>query len=124
MESVDVFGGVDGFDDFLLADVAGEGELDDESVDVGVGVEGGDLVEECLLGDVVFEADERGFESALLAGFYFVGYVGFGAAVVSDEDGGEVGALFAVGEHLLDLGGDFGFYLVGDFFSVDECHFF
>lgn len=46
VEAVDVFVGVDGGGDGVLDDVGGEGELDEDSVDFGVGVQFGDFREE------------------------------------------------------------------------------
>ena len=81
----------------------GQGELYYKSVNIGVGIERVDGAEEFVLGYVVLVAYECGFESAHFAGFNLVGYICLGAAVVSDEDGGEVGALFAVGEQAFCL---------------------
>ena len=67
VESVDVFAVVDGFDSFLLVDVARQGELYDESVGPGVVVEAPDGFEQFGFGDVGIEADERGAETATLA---------------------------------------------------------
>ena len=122
VETVDILAIVDSLDDFLFGDVAGQGELHDEAVDVGVGVEAFDGFEELLLGDVVFETNERRFEAAGLAGLHLVGHVGLGAAVVAHEDGSEVGAFFAAGHHLGHFGRNLFLYVVGGLFAVNECH--
>ena len=93
MEAVHVLAIVDGFDDFLLADVLREGQLDDESIYRRVAVEPVNLLQELCLGDVVLEAEQRALEAAGFAGEHFVANVGLASAVVSDEDGGQVGAL-------------------------------
>ena len=120
VESVNVLAVVDGLDDFLAVDVAGEGQLDDEAVDASIVVELVDFAEEFGFADGVFETDEGTFKSAGFAGEYFIANVGFAAAVVAHKDGGEVGTLMACGHEGFDLLCDFGFDLGGCGFAVDE----
>lgn len=58
METVDVFLRVYGFDNLLLVDMTGKGELDNETVDFGVFVELIDFREELLFGDVILKPYE------------------------------------------------------------------
>ena len=122
MKSVDILAVVDSLDELLLGDVARQGELHYEAVDLGVFVELLYLLEQALLGDIVLKADEGGGEAAYLAGFHFVGYIGLAASVVAHEDGGKVGTPAPFGQHLLyfgcDLLLDLGCYLL----SVDKLH--
>ena len=71
VEAVDILPEVDCLDNFLLGDVRREGKLHDEAVDLRVAVEPVYGVEQCLLVDVILEADESRAESALFAGFTF-----------------------------------------------------
>ena len=124
MEAVHVLAVVDGFDDLLLADVAGQGELYDEAVDGGVAVELLHFLEEELLGDVVLEAQQCALEAAGFAGQHLVPDVGLAAAVVPDEDGCQVRTLAAAGYDVLH----FLLYLCLDggsgLFSVYQCHLY
>ena len=58
VEAVDILAIVNGLDDFLFGDVAGQGELHDEAVDIGIAVELVDAGQEFFLGHVVFITDE------------------------------------------------------------------
>lgn len=120
VEAIDVLAMIDGLDDFLAVDVAGEGQLDDEAVDASIVVELVDFAEEFGFADGVFETDEGAFKSAGFAGEYFIANVGFATAVVAHKDGGEVGTLMACGHEGFDLLCDFGFDLGGCGFAVDE----
>ena len=122
MEAVDILAVVDGLDDPLLRNVAWQRELYDESVDVGVGVELFDGLQELRFLYGVLEADECGLESAPLAGLDLVGNVGFGASVVAHEYGCQVGAFAALGHHLFNSGRYLGLDLFGSSLSVDKSH--
>ena len=50
--------GLTGFDDALLVDVLRQGELDDETMYLGVVIQTLDLAEQTLFGDVILEADQ------------------------------------------------------------------
>ena len=58
VETVNVLAVVNSLDYVLLVDVLGQGELDDESVYVGIVVEFGNLCQKYILGDVTLKADE------------------------------------------------------------------
>jgi hypothetical protein len=122
MEAIDIFAVVDGFDDFLFGDVLGQGELHDETVDVGVVVELMHFVEQFSFADGVFEADEGGLEAARLAGNDFVFDVCLAAAVVAYEHGCEMGPLLTFGNHVGHLLCYFCFYLGCSGLSIDELH--
>ena len=124
MEAVDVLAVVDGLDDFLFGDMAGKRELHDEAVDLRVLIETLDGFEKFLFGHVILVADKGRAESAGLAGFYFVGHIGFAAAVVADKDGCEMGAAFALCHHFFDFRGNLAFDVVSSLFSVNEGHNF
>ena len=87
----------DGFDDFLLADVAGQGKLDDESIHCLVAVQLPDFLKELCFGDVVLEAEQGALEAAGFACQHLVAHVGLAASVVSDKDCCQVWSLSALG---------------------------
>ena len=119
VEAVDIFAVVDGLDDALLGDVLGQRQLHDKSVDIGVVVQPLYLLQQGLFGDVVFVANEGRFEAALFAGFHFVGDIGFAAAVVAHQDGGQVRAFASAGYDFGNFGSYFLLYLFRDGFSVN-----
>ena len=87
VEAIDILLWADRFDDALLVDVLGEGELDDEAVNFGIAIEALNLAEELLFGDILFEADKRGAEAHLGTSLNLGGYISFAAAIVTDKDG-------------------------------------
>ena len=119
VEAVDVFGGVDGADDFGFVDVLGRGALDEDAVDGGVGVELFDEGDQFGLGggggEFVFDA----VEAEVLALFVLGADVGAGGGVVTDEDDGEAGG-DATGFEGGDFGAAFGEDFFGDGGSGDE----
>ena len=122
MESVDILAVVNRLDNFLFRDVAGKGELHNESVDFRIFVESAYGFKQFFFGHIVLIADEGRAEAAGFTGFHFVGYVGFAASVVADKDGCEVGAAFALSHHFFDFSGNFALDVVGSLFSVYEGH--
>ena len=124
VKAVDILAVVDGLDYALFGYVAGEGELDYESVDLRVAVERVNRLKQFLLGDVILKPDECGLESADLARLDLVGYISFGASVVSHKNCCEMRATFARSDHLVDLGSYLTFDVLGNFLSVDKCHVF
>ena len=119
MEPVDVLAIIDGFDNLLLRDVLRERQLHYEAVDLVVGIEAVDGLEQFLLGDVVLIANESGFEATLFACEHFVLNIGFATSVVANQYGSQVRTAFALSKHLLHFGSnlllDVGCY----FLSVD-----
>ena len=126
VEAVDVLFGRYGLDYGLLVDVARQGELHYEAVDVGVVVEALNLGQkrfrrQGLLGRAL-ETYEGGCEAALLAGLHLRGHICLAASVVANEYGGEVRALEVLGHALGHLGGYFFLDLCGRGLSVDKSH--
>ena len=124
MEAVNILAVIYGFDHALFRDVAGERKLHDETVNIRVAIEAVDCGQKLGLGHVVLEADESGFESALFAGFDFVGYVGLAATVVAHENRCQMRAFLSVGDHFFNRGGYLGLEVGGDFLSVYKHSFF
>jgi len=96
MEAVHVLTVVDGFYDFLFADVLGQGKLHDEAIDGGIVVEFIYLGKQLHFGDVVFKAKQSALEAASLAGQHLVAHISLAASVVSDQDGCKVRTLAAL----------------------------
>ena len=92
MESIHVFGGVHCFEDGLVVDVVGEGELDDESVDVRVVVQLLDHGKKVVLGNVRRLLDEGAVKPHTRTSLDFVSDVGAARRVVPDEHRGQMGA--------------------------------
>ena len=90
-----------------------------ESVDIVVGIEAVDCLEQFFLGDVVFVANESGFEATLFASEHFVLNIGFATSIVAHQDGCQVRAAFAFSKHLLHFGGNFLLDVGCYFLSVD-----
>ena len=117
-EPVNVLVGRDGVDDVLLVDMLGQGKLDDEAVDFGVGVEKVDGAEQLLLGDGLREAVDGGDESDLVAGFFLVGHVGLAGTVVAYDDRGQMRGAVSLEGELSHFVGDFVFNLQGHGLAV------
>ena len=101
------------------ADVLGQGRLDEDAVDGGVGIEVVEDLEELVLGDRERGEDDAAFDTDLRSGLLLFLHIGNGGGVVADAYEGDAG-LAAV------QGGDFGFEfrddVGGGFVSVDEFH--
>ena len=122
MESVYVLAVVDGLDDPLFADVPGQWELHDETVHLLVLVQRIDACQEFLFRDVRLVAYEARLEAASLACQHLVADIGFGAAVVTYEDGCQVRAALALADHLFHFGLYFGLYNGCSSLSVNDLH--
>ena len=104
-EAIDVLVGRDGVDDLLLVDVLGEGELDDEAVNLLVVVEEMDGLEELLLGGGLRHAVDRRGEAHLVGGLLLVGDVRLAGAVGAYDDCCQMGRTHAFGGQLPHLVG-------------------
>jgi hypothetical protein len=101
-------------------DLVGERELDEDAVDVGVGVQAGDEGEELALGDACGEAMHFAGHADFFGGFFFVADVDRGGGVVAGEDDVEARRAAGFLAEFGDAAGDFGSYRLRDRFSVDE----
>ena len=92
MKAVNVFGRVDGEENFLDIDVGREGKLDQDAIDFVAAIEIGDE------GEKFFGSGRFGggmlltINTDLFAGFDFAANVDFGGGIVADENNGESGA--------------------------------
>jgi hypothetical protein len=121
METVDVFGGIDSFEDLLGVDLFGERELDEDAVDAIIAIEFVDELKQILRGAVGGRRVHPTGEAEVVAGFDFTLHVQLGRGIFSDEDCGESWAdvLFQVEFH--HLGTNFGEDLVADFEAVEDA---
>lgn len=97
MEAIDILAIVYSLDDFLFGDVAREGELYYETVNISIAVKCLDGFEKFLFSHIVFKADKCRLKATLLAGAHLVGHVCLASPVMSYEDCGEMRALFTFG---------------------------
>ena len=103
----------------MLVDVPGEGELDQDAVHRGVGVELGDLVQQGLLGGLGGETGLEALEPAQSAVLFLVADIDLGGGIIAHQNdrqprlAGEEGGLL---RHLLPQ-------LFGRGLAVyDDCH--
>lgn len=89
VEAVDIFADVDGVKDSFFVDMVGEGELDEDAVDGGVGVEFLDEGEEVVLADIFGAFVGDGADTGFGAGAFFHTDVGGRGGIIADKDSGE-----------------------------------
>ena len=118
MESIDVFLRVDGLGDALFVDVLRQWQLHDESIDIGVFIQIFDTFQDLFLGHIVLETNQRRLETAGFAGQHLVFYVSLRTAVVSDENGRQMGSFSAVGDDFLYFLSNFSLDLRRSCFSI------
>ena len=102
--------------------MTGKGELHENAVDLGVGVQGGDLLEHLLLPRLRGHPDERGGDPDLRAGVDLVAHIDLTCGIVAHEYDREPYPAALV----LREGGDFRRYLLSclaaNQLSVDDGH--
>ena len=81
--------GIHGVDHRELIDVPGEGELGEDGVEAGVGIDAVDQRHQFVLGGGRREAEGLGEDAGLGAGGRLHGDVADGAGVIANDDGGE-----------------------------------
>ncbi len=119
VKAVDILGGVDGVEQDFGVDLARQGELDEDAVDVVAAIEGGNEVEHGFGGDVLGWRDEVAEDAEFGAGLDFVADVDLGGGDVADEDCGEAGTN-ALGGKDADIFGDFLLNGGGDGGAVED----
>ena len=121
MKTVDVFCGVDGFENFFCVDLFGEGKLDEDAVDVVVAVEIVDEFQHVFGGGGGQRRVQPTGEAELFASGDFAFDVELGGWIFSDEDGSEAGT-DALGVKACNFVLQFEEDLVADFESIkDAC---
>ena len=103
METIYILSVVDGLYDLLLADVLGQGKLDDEAVNIRVAIQSRHTGQKFLLGDIVFEAKQSALEATSLASQDLVADVCLASSVVPDKNGCQVRTLAALRHDFLHL---------------------
>ena len=123
MEAVHVLLAADGLDDLRFADVPGQGQLHQDAVHLGIGVEVADQRQKLLLGDVDRTAQGRIADADGLAGLRLAGYVAHAAGIFSHQNHDQMGYAPVTGRERLDLFGQRGLEFCGKFLSGDNsCH--
>ena len=100
MESVHVLLNGYGVYHFVLVDMLGEGELDQHSVNGGVGVEVCDHLKQAVLGYILREFHQLAVHSGEFRGLDLAAYVGPAGRVVSHYDNGQAGLASVLGLQL------------------------
>ena len=80
------------------------------------------MAQEFGFGNIVFEAQQRAFEAARLAGQHFVFHIRLAASVVTDQYSGQMWASPSGCHHLFYLLLDFAFNRGGCSLSVYQLH--
>ncbi len=97
VESVDVLLVGDGAEDALLVDVIGHGELDEDAVAVGIGVEVANNLQHVLLAAVLGHLLVEGDDTGLVARLALHANVRLRVGSVAHDDHGEAGSLAVLG---------------------------
>lgn len=121
METVNIFGGIDGFEYALGVDLFGKRELNEDAVDAVVAIEIVDEFQEIVGGAGGGRSVHPAIEAEVMAGVDFAFDVELGGGIFSDEDGGESGADVLVKVEVDDLGAKFGEDFVADFEAVEDA---
>ena len=88
MEAVDIFGGIDCFENSLGVNLCGKRELDEDAVDFVATIQIFDYGEKFGGADGGGRGDVETGEAEFLGGGDFAGDVDFGGGIFTDEDGG------------------------------------
>ena len=109
MQAVDVFERIDAVEQGVGIDAFGQGQLEDDAVHVGVGVEQLDAVADAALGDqrvgIGVDAVDDDFDAGFLSGALLAAHVGGGGGIVADEQDGQMREQ-AIEDHVVDLAGE------------------
>ena len=117
-ETIHILVGRDGVDDLLLVDMLRQGELHDETVDVGVVVEEFNGLQKLGLGGLVAHAVDTGGEPHLVARLLLVGDVGHARPVLAHDYCGQMRCAVPLLGQLAHLVGYFVFDLQGHRLAV------
>jgi len=110
MEAVNVFVGVDCFEESFGVDVAGQRKLDEDAVDIVAVVEVVDQVQHLVGRDALGRCEQLAEDTEFATGFDLAADVDLRSGDFADEDYSKA-RLDAGGPQRLDLGGDLGFDL-------------
>src|SRR5882724_11170241 len=91
MKTVDIFCGIDSFENLFRVDLFGEGKLHQDAIDVVVAIEIFDKFKHVLGGRSGERRVQPTGDAELFAGGDFAFDVELGGRIFSDKDGGEAG---------------------------------
>ena len=121
METIDILMRSNGFGDGLGIEVVGEGELDNEPIDVWVFVQTVDNLEQFRLLYVCRPHNQGAFKPHAGAAAHFVVDISLACTVFTDEDSSEMWGTVALVDPSGDFLGDFFFDLLGEAFAVKDA---
>jgi hypothetical protein len=113
----------DGFDDLVVVDVLGQGQLHQDAVNAGVVVQRFDTCQQFGFGHGGVVLFQHRVEAHVFAGLDLVAHIDLGSLVVAHQNHGQAGR-DALGLERCRACGDFLAQLFGEGFAVDElgCH--
>ena len=120
MQTVNVLAGVNVCDGVGLAEVSGQGQLDQNAVEGGICVEAVDERSELLLSGVNREPEGFGEDAGIVAGAAFVAHVHVGRRVVAHQHGGQAGPDAGSGEQFGSVLSCFSSDRGGQFAAVED----
>ena len=121
METIDIFLRSNGLGDGLGIEVVGEGELNNEPIDVWVFVQAADNLKQFRLLNVCRPHNQGAFKPHARTAAHFVVYVSLAGTVFTDEDSSKVGGTVTLVDPSGDFLGDFFFDLLGEAFAVKDA---
>src|ERR1700730_5306691 len=120
MEAVNVFRGVDGFEDAFRIDLGGKRKLDEDAIDVVVSIQVTYELQHVVGGNSSGRGVQPTGHAELFAGGDFTFDVDLRCGIFADEDGSEAGANSLRAE-FGKIGFQFGEDFVADFQAVENA---
>ena len=124
VETVNVLARVDSLDNLLLRDVAGQGQLHDETVNLRIGVQLVDTCEQLLFGCLFGHTHYGRGETTLVAALLFVRNVSLARSIVTHQNRHQMGRGLTFGYHSLYFGCNLTAHCRSNLFTIDNSHSF
>ena len=125
MESIHVLFRQDSLGHVLGGNMCGKRQLNDITVDVGIGIQLINGLQKFLFTDIRVEFLQGGLETNKFAGLYLAADIGLAGAIVADQNGCQVRNLTALVTDQPDFFGDFALDFLGGCDAIDDgCHNF
>ena len=123
VEAVHILGGGDGFDDLVVVNMLGQGQLHQNAVDAGVVVQRFDAGQQLGFSHGSVVLFQHGMKAHVFAGLDLVAHIDLRGLVVAHQNDGQAGR-DALGFESCRTRGDFLAQLFGEGFAVDDlgCH--
>ena len=123
VEAVHILGGRDGFNDLVIVNVLGQGQLHQNAVNAGVVVQRCHAGQQLGFGHRGIVLFQHGVKAHVFAGLDLVAHIDLGSLVVAHQNHGQTGR-HALGLEGCCTRGDFLAQLFGEGFAVDDlgCH--